>query len=116
LRSDPKNIFRTIEVLSGVRVFAGEPHRRIFDSKENNMIDKPTVLLVVIAIFIAAVWTMASSKAGRQVRSDWLEERLDMHQRYAYAQVMDDLGRTHLRDAQTNQDAIRRLYQECGSY
>ena len=80
------------------------------------MIDKSALLLVVTAIFIAAVWLSAPRKAQRGLRSYWRQERLDAHRRYVNTEVMDDLGRAHPGYAEANQDAIRRLYRECGSY
>src|SRR6185369_9906985 len=111
-----KNNFRGKEVYPEERVLAEEPDRRARDSQENHMLDKPTVLLVVIAIFIAAVWITAPPKAARQLQSDWLKKRLDAHRRFVNARVSDDLARTRSGHTQTNQDAIRRLYQDCGSY
>lgn len=80
------------------------------------MIDKFTILLAVIAIFASAVWMTAAPMAGRQAQSDWLKKRLNAHRRFVSAQVMDELGSTRSDYATADQNAIRRLYEQCGSY
>ena len=93
-----------------------DPRRRVRDSKENNMTDKFAILLIVFTIFIAAAWMTAAPVVERHAHPDWLKNRLDAHRRFVSARVMDDLEGAGYGYEPVGQDAIRRLYEQCGSY
>jgi hypothetical protein len=78
------------------------------------MIDKFAILMVVVAAFIVSAWITAAPAAGRHAQSDGLKKRLDAHRRFVSAQIFDDMARAGYEP--TGQDAIRRLYDQCGSY
>ena len=81
------------------------------------MVCKFTLLLVVIAIFAASIWmTAAPTMAERHAQSDWLMKRLDAHRHFESARMMGDVARERSGDAPADQNAIRRLYDQCGSY
>ena len=80
------------------------------------MFERPVLLLVVIAIFIAAVWLSDRHWGTRSRYSDWRDPRLDSRRHFTYTHGMREPARMHSGDGRDAQDAIRRLHRESGSY
>ena len=80
------------------------------------MTDKFAILLIVFAIFIAAAWMTAVPAMERHASPDWLKYRLDAHRYFVTARVVDDPEGASYGYEPVSQDAIRRLYEQCGSY
>ena len=79
------------------------------------MFERPVLLLVVIAIFIAAVWLSDRHPATRSRYSDWPKPRPETRRHFAYTHGMREPARMHQGAGRDAQDAIRRLHQESGS-
>jgi hypothetical protein len=84
--------------------------------KENIMFDQPALLLIVIAIFIAAVWLSDRHPGARFNYSDWPKQRPDSRHHFTYTHGMREPARMHPGGSRDAQDVIRRLHQESGSY
>jgi len=84
--------------------------------KEYVMFERPVLLLVVIAIFIAAVWFSALPPGARVRHSDWPKPRPDSRRHFACMHTMCEPARMQPGDGCDVQDVIRRLHQESGSY
>jgi len=80
------------------------------------MFERPVLLLVVIAIFIAAVWFSDRPPGARVRHSDWPKPRPESRRHFAYTHTMCEPGPTHRGDGCDVQDVIRRLHRESGSY
>ena len=79
------------------------------------MFDNSALLLVVIAIFIAAVWLLDHYPGARFRHSDWPMRRTDSRH-FDYAHAMREPTRMDPDGGRDVQDVIRRLHQESGSY
>jgi len=80
------------------------------------MFERPVLLLLVIVIFIAAVWFSDRPPGARVKRSDWPKPRPESRHHFAYTHTMCEPGRMHPCGGSDVQDVIRRLHQESGSY
>ena len=84
--------------------------------KENVMFERPVLLLVVIVIFIAAVWFSDRPPGARVRHSDWQKPRPESRRHFAYTHTMCEPARMQPGDGCDVQEVIRRLHQESGSY
>jgi hypothetical protein len=84
--------------------------------KESIMFDKPALLLVVIAIFIAAIWLLDHYPSTPSRYTDWPKPRPDSRRHFAYTLAMREPVRMNPGGTWDAQDVIRRLHQESGSY
>ena len=80
------------------------------------MFENPVLLIVVIAVFIAAVWLSDQPLGARFKNSGRSKKHLDARWNDAYAPSHGEAARMYSGYAQPGQDAIRRLHQESGSY
>jgi hypothetical protein len=106
-----------MENLSGGHRVYGRcaPLRETF-SKENSMIEKCILIVAVIGVSIAAVRVMTAPAAARDLQSGWLNDRLEMHWRYAGPPGLESPGNVDSGYEPVARDAIRQLYSQCGSY